>query len=222
MSALADIRVVRWVSKVIPVSPKYDLDGACFVQLHTGVEKKTDGSPLPEHRPLRRNVSGGAGEDLIVAANDVSQTTEGATSSLADDFQSVLAPLLGAFSGNTGGGKGTWHATPNLLILVSLAVSDVVFALDSIPAILSVTTDPFIVITSNCWAVMGLRSLFFVLSALQNMFKYLQHGVAVILAFVGLKMILGYFGLHISTSFMLTFMVSVLSVSMYASIKAAK
>ena len=82
--------------------------------------------------------------------------------------------------------------------------------------------DPFLVITSNCWAVMGLRSLFFVLSALQNMFKYLQHGVAVILAFVGCKMILGYFGFHINTAFMLTFMVSVLAISMKLSVDHAK
>ena len=71
------------------------------------------------------------------------------------------------------------HASMQCVVLVAIAASDVVFAMDSIPAILSITTDPFLVVTSNCFAVMGLRSLFFVLAALQSMFKYLQQALAV-------------------------------------------
>ena len=126
--------------------------------------------------------------------------------------------------GGGGGGAGAprWHATPQLIVLVAIAASDVVFAMDSIPAILSITTDPFLVITSNCFAVMGLRSLFFVLAALQSMFKYLQQALAVILAAVGAKMVLGYFEVHCSILGFLVFMVGVLVLAMVASIAAVK
>merc|ERR1711861_101762 len=89
---------------------------------------------------------------------------------------------------------------------------------DSIPAILSITTDPFLVVTSNCFAVMGLRSLFFVLSALQGMFKYLPKGLSLILGGVGVKMVIGYFGWHISASMTLLSIVAVLLVSIFLSV----
>jgi tellurite resistance protein TerC len=130
--------------------------------------------------------------------------------------------LLGGGGGGGGAGAPRWHATPQLIVLVAIAASDVVFAMDSIPAILSITTDPFLVITSNCFAVMGLRSLFFVLAALQSMFKYLQQALAVILAAVGAKMVLGYFEVHCSILGFLVFMVGVLVLAMVASIAAVK
>ena len=80
-------------------------------------------------------------------------------------------------------------ATPLLLALVLIEVSDVVFALDSIPAIFGVTLDPFIVFTSNIFAILGLRSLYFAVSGVMQLFRYLNLGLAVILVFVGLKMI---------------------------------
>jgi tellurite resistance protein TerC len=83
-----------------------------------------------------------------------------------------------------------WMVTPLLLVLLVVEWSDVVFAIDSIPAIFAVTRDPFIVYSSNVFAILGLRALFFVLAGAMDRFTYLQAGVALILIFVGLKMAL--------------------------------
>ena len=85
---------------------------------------------------------------------------------------------------------GRRFATPLFLVLLMVAVSDIVFALDSIPAVLAVSTDPFIVYSSNVLAIMGLRSLFFALSGLMKLFHYLRYGLAIVLAFIGAKMLL--------------------------------
>lgn len=86
--------------------------------------------------------------------------------------------------------NGILAATPLFLTLVMVESSDLIFAIDSIPAIFSVTTDPFIVYTSNIFAIMGLRSLYFLLASVMGMFAYLKLGVSFILAFVGVKMLL--------------------------------
>ncbi|MGA7827257.1 MAG: TerC family protein [Geobacteraceae bacterium] len=86
--------------------------------------------------------------------------------------------------------KGVLAATPLLLTLLVIESSDVIFAIDSIPAILAVTRDPFIVYTSNIFAIMGLRSLFYLLSSVMEMFTHLKLGVSIILAFIGIKMLL--------------------------------
>ena len=83
---------------------------------------------------------------------------------------------------------GRLMATPFLLVLVLIELTDVVFALDSILAIFAITEDPFIVFTSNVFAVLGLRSLYFVLATMARRFDYLQPGLALVLIFVGLKM----------------------------------
>lgn len=85
--------------------------------------------------------------------------------------------------------RGRLIITPLLLALVLVELADVLFAADSIPAILGITTDPFIVFTSNIFAVLGLRSLFFALAALIRVFHYLNYGVSAILVFVGVKMV---------------------------------
>ncbi len=85
---------------------------------------------------------------------------------------------------------GALHATPLFICLLMIEVGDLIFALDSIPAIFAVTTDRFIVYTSNIFAILGLRSLYFLLSGLVRAFAYLKYGVSLILAFVGAKMIL--------------------------------
>jgi tellurite resistance protein TerC len=85
---------------------------------------------------------------------------------------------------------GRRFATPLFLVLLMVAVSDIVFALDSIPAVLAVSTDPFIVYSSNVFAIMGLRSLFFALSGLLGLFHYLRYGLAIVLTFIGAKMLL--------------------------------
>ena len=86
--------------------------------------------------------------------------------------------------------RGGWIATPLLLVLAVIESTDVVFAVDSVPAVLAITTDPFIVFTSNIFAILGLRSLYFVLAGVMPLFHYLRYGLAVILAFVGAKMML--------------------------------
>jgi tellurite resistance protein TerC len=84
--------------------------------------------------------------------------------------------------------NGKRLATPLFLVLLVVEFSDVVFALDSIPAIFGVTTDPFIVFTSNIFAILGLRTLYFLVSGMIDSFRFLQYGLAVILTFVGAKM----------------------------------
>jgi tellurite resistance protein TerC len=86
--------------------------------------------------------------------------------------------------------SGRSYATLLLAILVIIETSDIIFAVDSIPAIFSITLDPFIVFTSNIFAILGLRSLYFVLERLSQMFRYMKVGVALILLFTGLKLIL--------------------------------
>ena len=85
--------------------------------------------------------------------------------------------------------NGVRHATPLLLALVTIEVADAVFALDSIPAVFGITTDPLVVFTSNLFAVLGLRSLFFALSGLLDDLVYLKHGLALVLVLVGAKML---------------------------------
>lgn len=86
--------------------------------------------------------------------------------------------------------KGRLTITPLFLTLLVVESSDVIFAMDSIPAILAVTRDPFIVYTSNVFAILGLRSLYYLLANVMDMFVYLKAGISFILAFVGLKMII--------------------------------
>jgi tellurite resistance protein TerC len=93
---------------------------------------------------------------------------------------------------------GKYFATSLFLTLLVIESSDIVFAVDSIPAVIAITRDPFIIITSNIFAVLGLRSLYFALSGLVDMFHYLKFGVALILFFVGIKMLISEF-YHIPT-----------------------
>jgi tellurite resistance protein TerC len=86
--------------------------------------------------------------------------------------------------------NGVIMATPLFIVLLVIETTDVIFALDSIPAILAVTTDPFIVYSSNVFAILGLRAMFFALAGTMQLFHYLNYGVAAILAFVGVKMML--------------------------------
>lgn len=107
-------------------------------------------------------------------------------------------------------------ATPLLAVLVVIETSDVVFAVDSIPAILAVSREQFIVFSSNAFAILGLRSLYFLLADLRDRFDYLQQGLAVILAFVGIKMILAN-QYHIDTVYSLVFIALVLAVAILVS-----
>ncbi|EDG1873963.1 TerC family protein [Salmonella enterica subsp. enterica serovar Krefeld] len=86
--------------------------------------------------------------------------------------------------------NGLLYATPLLLVLIMAEFSDVIFAVDSIPAIFAVTTDPFIVLTSNLFAILGLRAMYFLLSGVAERFSMLKYGLAVILVFIGIKMLI--------------------------------
>ena len=85
---------------------------------------------------------------------------------------------------------GRWVATPLLFVLILIEMMDIVFAIDSIPAVFAITTEPFLVFTSNAFAILGLRSLYFLLADLMHRFVYLKTGLAAILVFVGFKMLL--------------------------------
>ncbi len=94
--------------------------------------------------------------------------------------------------------SGAMLATPLLLVLLIVEWSDLVFAIDSIPAIFAITRDPFLVYSSNIFAILGLRALFFVLAGMMDKFAYLKPGVAIILIFVGVKMTLSHW-VHVPT-----------------------
>ncbi|MCU0860953.1 MAG: TerC family protein [Methanomassiliicoccales archaeon] len=114
-------------------------------------------------------------------------------------------------------GTGALMATPLLVTLIFVESTDIVFALDSIPAILAITTDPFIVYTSNAFAILGLRSLFFALSSAIAAFCYLKYGLAVILGFVGVKMLISGF-VHIPVWASLAVIGVVLAITVAASL----
>ena len=111
--------------------------------------------------------------------------------------------------------------TPLFIVLLGVEFTDVVFAVDSIPAIFGITRDPFIVYTSNICAILGLRSLYFLLAGMMDLFIHLQTGLAVILTFVGVKMLLAHY-VHIPTAASLGFIVLVLTVSIVASLMQRK
>ncbi|MGH7496140.1 MAG: TerC family protein [bacterium] len=109
-----------------------------------------------------------------------------------------------------------FFATPLLMVLVVVESSDLIFALDSIPAIFAVTTDPFIIYTSNIFAILGLRALYFVLAGMARVFEYLKPGIIIILAFVAVKMLIVDF-YKISIGLSLAVIGVVLTISIIAS-----
>lgn len=111
---------------------------------------------------------------------------------------------------------GTRYGTPLILALMMVESSDVMFAVDSIPAIFSITQDPFLVLTSNVFAILGLRSLYFALAAIMHKFRFFNISLTVILGFVGLKMIL-LKHYHISTSFSLMLILTILGLGILLS-----
>lgn len=113
--------------------------------------------------------------------------------------------------------NGRWAATPLLLVLVSIEVTDLVFAVDSVPAVLAVSRDPFIVYTSNIFAILGLRSLYFLLAKMMDRFHRLKTGLAFILAFVGLKMCAEPW-VAVPTAWSLAVILGMLAVSVVASL----
>lgn len=113
--------------------------------------------------------------------------------------------------------NGLLYATPLFVVVLVVETTDVVFALDSIPAIFGVTKDIFIVYTSNVFALLGLRSLYFALSSIINLFHYINYGLAVILSFVGVKLIISHW-YTINNTYSLLFVLSCLGLSIGASL----
>lgn len=109
-----------------------------------------------------------------------------------------------------------WSITPLFLALIAVEISDVIFAIDSIPAVLGITTDPMIVFTSNIFAILGLRSLYFVLEKTLDYFHYLHYALAAILCFIGVKMLLAEFW-HPPIALSLGFIAGTLALSIAAS-----
>lgn len=114
--------------------------------------------------------------------------------------------------------NGVRHATPLFVVLLLVEISDVIFAVDSIPAIFAVTKDPFIVYTSNVFAILGLRSLYFALAGVMDKFHYLKVGLGFVLSFVGVKMLLGHTAWKIDTHISLGVIVGILALAVIASI----
>jgi tellurite resistance protein TerC len=116
--------------------------------------------------------------------------------------------------------NGKRIATPLFLVIVLVAVTDVIFAVDSIPAIFAITMDPFIVLTSNIFAILGLRAMYFLLAAIAAKFHLLSYGLAVILVFIGTKMVLiDVFKIPVAIS--LGVVVGILAITMLWSVKTA-
>ena len=113
--------------------------------------------------------------------------------------------------------NGKRIATPLLLVLIMIELSDVIFAVDSIPAIFAVTTDPFIVLTSNIFAILGLRAMYFLLADFAERFIFLKYGLAFVLSFIGIKMLIMHW-VHIPISISLSVVFGALGASILTSL----
>lgn len=118
--------------------------------------------------------------------------------------------------------NGVLHATPLFAVLVVMNLLDIVFAMDSIPAIFAVSTNTFIIYMSNLFAVMGLRSLYFVLERLSHLFRYLKQGVAAILVFTGVKLCILIFRLEIPILLSVSVIFGILGISILVSVLATR
>jgi tellurite resistance protein TerC len=110
------------------------------------------------------------------------------------------------------------YATPLFLVLVIIETSDLIFAVDSIPAILAISKDTFVVYTSNIFAILGLRSLYFAVAGIMGYFRYLKTGLAFVLTFVGLKMLLAFLHIEIHIVLSLIIIISILIISILSSL----
>lgn len=141
---------------------------------------------------------------------------------LAVRWAQRVVPLVQDFGGSFFvRGNGRWFATPLFLALVMVELTDMMLALDSIPAIFSVTREPLIVYSSTMFAVLGLRSLYFLLAGVTARLRYLHKGLAAILIFVGAKMVVGHF-IEIPAALSLGVVCGILLIAIFASLRSAK
>jgi len=117
--------------------------------------------------------------------------------------------------------EGKRWATPMFLVLITIEFSDLIFAVDSIPAIFGITQDVFIILTSNIFAILGLRALYFVLADFMDRFHYLQIGLSAVLSFIGVKMLIAHW-IHINTGISLGVVGGILILSVLASVGKEK
>ncbi|WP_238947991.1 TerC/Alx family metal homeostasis membrane protein [Clostridium sp. YIM B02569] len=110
------------------------------------------------------------------------------------------------------------YATPLFIVLLIIEFSDIIFAIDSIPAIFSITTDTFIVYTSNIFAILGLRSMYYILEKMNNMFKFMKYGVGCILIFTGIKLVILFWKIEISVTNSVLIILSILLASILISL----
>lgn len=131
-----------------------------------------------------------------------------------------LVPTTDRYDGNRFFTRvdGKLLATPLCAVLVAIETTDLIFAVDSIPAVLAVTRDPFIVFTSNVFAILGLRALYFALASILNLFRFLHYGLSAILIFIGIKMLLSGSPYKIDTIHSLIVVASILAISVIASL----
>ncbi|HNY52695.1 MAG TPA: TerC family protein [Bacteroidales bacterium] len=114
--------------------------------------------------------------------------------------------------------EGKTYATPLFVVLLIIESTDLIFAVDSIPAVLAISKDTFIVFTSNIFAILGLRSLYFAISGIMGLFRFLKIGLALVLTFVGLKMLAAFFDFEIPVTISLSVIISILLLSILASL----
>ncbi|MEN9573334.1 MAG: hypothetical protein RL514_1189 [Verrucomicrobiota bacterium] len=135
-----------------------------------------------------------------------------------------LFPVTHAFDGDRFVTRldGRTALTPLALVLVMVETTDLIFAVDSIPAIFAVTQKPFIIFTSNVFAILGLRSLYFVLAGAIGFFRYLKMGLSTVLVFIGVKMLLAIWAINIPSGVSLAIVLGIILLSMAASIWAAR
>ncbi|MBW2529785.1 MAG: TerC family protein [Deltaproteobacteria bacterium] len=154
------------------------------------------------------------GVKLAVTKEDVVDPTK----NLAVRIARRVVPMTAAFHGQRFfvRSDGRSQATPMLLVLVTVELSDVMFAVDSIPAIFGITQDFFILLTSNIFAILGLRALYFVLAGLLDRLTYLQLGLSAVLTFIGLKMLAASW-IHVSTAVSLGVVAGILTIAVVAS-----
>ena len=155
---------------------------------------------------------------------DEEEEEKDVTDNMGYKLLAKFMPITKDFVGNHFVAKidNKWHATPLLAALMVIEASDIMFAIDSVPAALSVSTNMFIVYTSNILAILGLRQLYFVLEHLQERFAYVRYGVAIILAFTGVKLAVLMFHIHIPILASIGFIFSVLVGSIILSIYKTK
>lgn len=139
---------------------------------------------------------------------------------VTEDFCGACFFVKGRKQGSSG--KKCRYATPLFVVLVVVEVSDIIFAIDSVPAVFSVTTNPVIVYTSNLLAILGLRQMYFGLEKLAKRFIYVKYGIASVLIFTGLKLFAAMFDRTVSTAGSICFILIALSASMVASLFATK